>query len=478
MHTNLSELLIFVNDSIRSSLIRINDNGKNTLFVIDDEKHLKGIITDGDIRRLLIDGVKLSQPISNYYNRNCVYGYYNSRKSELNKLFREGIHLVPLIDEEFKVVDYIEFQNDFHIPVAEPYLNGNEYRYLTDVLTSTWISSKGAYIDRFEKQFADYVGCQYGVATCNGTVALHLALTAMGISQGDEVIVPNLTFAATINSVLFCGATPVLVDVEEDSWCISTEEIRKAITSKTKAIVPVHIYGQPCNMETINEIARDNGLFVVEDCAEAHGAEFDGRKVGSIGDVGCFSFFGNKVITTGEGGICVTNDKNVYEKMKILRDHGMSKSKRYYHEVVGFNYRMTNMQAAIGCAQLEQIESILDWRRKLEDKYFEKMGTIPLVKLQNRSIDKTKKIPWLISILVPEEKRSFITEKLLYYGIETRDFFITLSDMKIYQKYKFSDTNSKKLSRCGINLPTNNKVDDNVIELITKIIREVIDSRG
>ena len=247
-----------------------------------------------------------------------------------------------------KLVDYACFDENIHISLAQPQLSGNEYKYLMDAFLSTWISSIGSYISRFEETFSNYCGVKYGIATSNGTTALHLALSALDIGSGDEVIVPDITFAATINAVLYTGAVPVIVDVEEDSWCIDPDEIEKAITPKTKAIIPVHIYGQPCNMDAICAIARKNNLYIIEDCAEAHGAEWKNGKVGSFGIISCFSFFGNKVITTGEGGMCITDSIELNEKMRILRDHGMSRKKKYYHEVIGFNYRMTNLQAAIG----------------------------------------------------------------------------------------------------------------------------------
>jgi len=264
-----------------------------------------------------------------------------------------------------------DMKRDINIPISSPDLSGNELKYLTDAFKSTWISSSGEFINRFEQNFARYCECSHGVAVANGTVAIHLALVTLGIKCGDEVIVPDLTFAATINAVLHANATPVIVDIEKDSWCISPTEIKKAISPKTKAIIPVHLYGQPCDMEKIMEIAKENNLYVIEDCAEAHGANFKDRKVGSFGDISCFSFFGNKVITTGEGGMCVTNNQKLDNKMRELRDHGMSKTKKYWHNYPGFNYRMTNLQAAIGVAQLERIEEILANRNKIELKYRE-----------------------------------------------------------------------------------------------------------
>lgn len=355
---------------------------------------------------------------------------------------------------------------DSLIPVSEPVLEGNEQKYLMDALSSSWISSTGKYITDLERQFSNYCGTNYGVAVSNGTVALHLALLALDIGQGDEVIVPAFTFAATINAVLYTGATPVVVDIERDSWCISPEEIEKAVTSRTKAIIPVHIYGQPCDMDRINSIAEKYGLKIIEDCAEAHGAEFNGKKVGSFGHIGCFSFYGNKIITTGEGGICLTNHEELADKMKILRDHGMRKNRRFYHEIVGFNYRMTNLQAAIGVAQLEKIEEMLFWRSSLEQKYRQVLERIPGIQFQRNDLPLRKKVTWLVSILVDNMDRNTYIYKLQENGIETRPFFYPLSDMKIYKKYIFSCKNSQEIAAKGINLPTIKKMD---IKEITRI---------
>jgi perosamine synthetase len=313
------------------------------------------------------------------------------------------------------------------------------------------------------------------VATSNGTTALHLALTALGIGEGDEVIVPDITFAATINSVIYTGATPVIVDIEEDSWCINPDEIEKAITPKTKAIIPVHVYGQPCDMGRICEIAKKNNLYIVEDCAEAHGAEWNGKKVGSFGMISCFSFYGNKVVTTGEGGMCITDSKELNDKMRILRDHGMSKERRYYHEVIGFNYRMTNLQAAIGTAQTERIDEILAWRADLESQYRQELSKINGVTLQRNDLQDRKKITWLMSVLVSGDKRDNVMSVLKENDIDVRPFFIPLSEMEIYKKYAENDCMvSKKISKMGLNLPTTYEIKKEEIEKIALLLRKSI----
>ncbi len=230
---------------------------------------------------------------------------------------------------------------------------------MTDAVLSGWISSQGEYINSFEKGFADFCGTKYAVAVSNGTVALHLALTALGIKPEDEVIVPALTFVATAAVVRHCHAKPVFVDVETSTWNMDTKKLAAAITDQDQGGIPVHLYGMPCRMDAIMEIAKQKNVWVVEDAAEAHGAEFLGKRVGSWGHAGCFSFFGNKIITTGEGGMIVTDDEELNGRLRILRDHGMNLQRRYWHDVVGYNYRMTNLQAAIGVAQLERWRSDL-----------------------------------------------------------------------------------------------------------------------
>ena len=266
----------------------------------------------------------------------------------------------------------------------------------------------------FEEKFASYCGTKYAVAASNGTTALHLVLVSLGIKADDEIIIPDLTFIATGNAVKYIGAKVITVDVDEDTLCISPEAIRKAISSKTKAIIPVHLNGHPANMEEINKIAKENNLFVVEDAAEAHGAEFNGQKVGSLSNAGIFSFYGNKIITSGEGGMITTNSKELYKKMRYLRDHAMSKDKKYWHTEVGFNYRMTNLQAALGVAQFERIDEILLKRKELFEYYQERLKNVQGIKL-NYKASWAKNVYWLISIEIDgyiESQRDEFIQKL------------------------------------------------------------------
>jgi perosamine synthetase len=241
-------------------------------------------------------------------------------------------------------------------PVYQPSLSGNEKKYVIECIDSTWISSKGKFINEFEKKFADYLGVEYAASVSNGTVALHVALLALGIGPGDEVIVPTFTYIASVNSITYTGATPVFVDSDASTWQMDIADTRKKITPKTKAILAVHLYGHPCEIEELRKIADENKIFLIEDTAEALGSEYEGRKVGTFGDISTFSFFGNKTITTGEGGMVVTNDKELYEKCVHIKGQGLAKDAEYWHDIIGYNYRMTNICAAIGLAQLERVE--------------------------------------------------------------------------------------------------------------------------
>lgn len=473
MQTDFENILCYENDSIATAMEIIGRGMKKTAFVLaPDTDIIVGTVTDGDIRRGLLKGISLSDEIKLCMNTDFIYINKNEQHMKTMKV-DAGVAIVPVVSKDMKLIGYEEKVQNSYIPIASPQLSGNEFKYLVDAFLSTWISSSGEYINKFEKEFSQYCGTQYGVATSNGTTALHLALVALEVGPGDEVIVPDITFAATINAVLYTGATPVIVDIEEDSWCISPIEIEKAITTKTKAIIPVHIYGQPCDMGKIMEIAKRHNLYVVEDCAEAHGAEYAGQKVGSIGHIGCFSFFGNKVITTGEGGMCLTNDQELEKKMRLYKDHGMSKTRKYYHEVIGYNYRMTNLQAAIGVAQLERIDEIHNWRQKLENYYYDKLSLLDDVVLQKRDLAQRKKIVWLVSILVDENKKEKIAEGLKNLGVDVRYFFVPLSEMEIYKQYTFSNDVSKKVSRCGINLPTTFDISLEIVDKIVNVIKKL-----
>jgi perosamine synthetase len=366
----------------------------------------------------------------------------------------------------------------YKYPIAEPEIGEEELKNVVEAVKNRWVSSKGKFIEEFEGSFAKYVGVKYGVATSNGTAALHLALVALNIGESDEVIVPDLTFAATINAVIYVGAKPVIVDINPDYWCIDPDKLERAITPSTKAIIPVHLYGHPCDMDAIMEIASRHNLYVIEDAAEAHGAEYKGRKVGSFGHVSCFSFYGNKIITTGEGGMCLTDDRELAERIKILRDHGMDPNRRYWHDVVGFNYRMTNLQAALGLAQLGKIEKFIEKKREIAKIYMEELSSLEGITL-HPEMSWAKCVYWLYSILIDDVKikvtRDVLAGKLEENSIETRKFFYPLHEMPIYQKYaSLTYPISSKISKQGLNLPSSVKLSEEDVKHIARKIREIV----
>ena len=364
------------------------------------------------------------------------------------------------------------------IPIAEPCLDEEELSNVIEAVKSGWISSKGKFIEEFEQRFANYCGRKYGVATSNGTVALHLALKALGIGKGDEVIVPDLTFVAVANTVTYCNAKPVFVDCQPEYWCIDPEKIEEAITPKTKAIILVHLYGHPCDMDAIITIAKRHNLYVIEDAAEAHGAEYKGKKVGSFGDISCFSFYGNKIITTGEGGMCLTNNEELAEKMRILRDHGMNPSKKYWHDVIGFNYRMTNLQAAIGVAQLKKLDAFVEKKRKIARWYQEGLKDLAengLITL-HPEMEWAKCVYWMYCILVEDEfgmSRDDLMRRLEEKGIETRSFFYPMHVMPPYKNNE-RFLIAKEISRKGINLPSGIKLSKGETREICENIKDIV----
>jgi perosamine synthetase len=358
------------------------------------------------------------------------------------------------------------------IPVSEPTITGKEIEYVLKAVKSGWVSSLGDFITKFEEEFAKFVDTKYALTVTSGTAGLHLALVSCGIKEGDEVIVPDLTFIATANAVKYTGATPVFADIDKDTWCISPEDIRKKITSRTKAIIPVHLYGHPADMDPILEIAKEYGLYVIEDCAEAHGAEYKGKKVGSIGNCGVFSFYGNKIITTGEGGMITTNDGNLYERARYLRDHAMSKEKRYWHTEIGYNYRMTNIQAALGLAQLERVEEIIQKKREIFRWYQEGLKGLEGIRI-NPEKEWAKNVFWMVCLVnedFDEEKRDDFMKNLRERGIDTRPFFYPCSMMPMYRKDVFENPVSYEIYRKGVNLPSSYNLER---EDITYICNEI-----
>jgi perosamine synthetase len=358
------------------------------------------------------------------------------------------------------------------LPVAVPSLTGNEAKYVLDCIESGWVSSLGKYIQSFEQSFAEFCEARYGIAVSNGTVALHLALATLGIGPGDEVIVPTLTFVATANAIRYVGATPVFADSDPQTWTLDPEDVKRKLTSRTKAIIPVHLYGHPVDMQPLMDLAQERNLFVLEDAAEAHGALYWNKKVGGIGHINCFSFYGNKIITTGEGGMLTTNDAQLAERARFLRDHAMSPERRYWHTEVGYNYRMTNIQAALGLAQMERIEVFIEHKRWLAQRYNQLLADVPGIVLPPEA-SWAKSVYWMYSILLedkfPMDRDTFMS-RLKEQGIDSRPFFYPVHSLPPYQSTGGHFPVAEDISRRGINLPSGmNMQEEDVIRVAEEI---------
>ncbi len=362
------------------------------------------------------------------------------------------------------------------IPISKPSISQLEIDYVTDAVTSTWVSSLGPYIDRFEAEFAAFCGVKHAIAVSNGTVALHLVLHTYGIGKDDEVIMPNLSFIATANSVLYTGAKPIFSDIDQSNLCMDPSDIEHRITAKTKAIMPVHLYGHPANMTAINVIAKKHGLLVIEDAAEAHGASIGNHRVGCLGDCATFSFYGNKNMTTGEGGMITTNDDELAKRCRYLRDHAMSKEKRYWHTEMGFNYRMTNIQAALGCAQLERIEELMHERQRIFNLYEDNFTDFRGVKL-NRTESWATNSYWLICAEIEginETQRDELMFKLKEKNIDSRPYFYPMSLMP-YIQTKSDTPVSNRVYKQGINLPSFVDLSTDEIHYICSTLKSLLE---
>lgn len=356
----------------------------------------------------------------------------------------------------------------YRFPVYQPYLKGNEKKYVDDCLDSTWISSKGKYIDLFEDSFSKFTDIKYATAVSNGTVALHLALLSLGIGENDEVIVPTFTYVASVNAIKYVNATPVFVDSHPITWQIDPSKIQEKISSRTKAIMAVHIYGHPCEMNQIKKIAKEFKLFIIEDCAEAIGSYFEHKHAGSFGDISTFSFFGNKTITTGEGGMVCTNNKELSNQVIRFKGQGLAQGKEYFHDIVGYNYRMTNICAAIGYAQLEKISEIIARKEKVILMYKEFLESAPVE--IHREFENVKHSYWMITILAQSEnEKNELRTCLAENGIETRPAFHPVHTMPMYfEKTRYPI--AEDLGKRGINLPSYPDLTEDAIRFITSKI--------
>lgn len=472
----LNSLLASATCSMRDALRTIDRNARGIAFIVDSDRLLHGVVTDGDIRRAILNGLSPETPVAEFMTRSPISVREGAPAERIIGLMSEGIKYVPVVDEHKRVVDYAAFTQAVHLPVASPAFSGNELRYVTECVLTNWISSRGRFVTEFERIFAKFCGVKHGITVSNGTVALHLALVLAGIGPGDEVIVPTLTFVATANAVRYTGATPIFADSNPVTWTLDPPEIERRITKRTKAVIPVHLYGYPCDMDPIMDLARRHRLVVIEDAAEAHGAMYKGKRVGSIGHIGCFSFFGNKIITTGEGGMLTTNEDGLAERARMLRDHGMSQTERYWHETVGFNYRLTNLQAAVGVAQMERIETLLAQRAAVGGHYKELLKDDQCIELPSE-VPWARPVTWLYTVLLREGiNRDQVIKRLEFAGIDLRPCFHPVHSLPPYAVQERFPV-AEALSRRGLSLPTWASMRQDQIERICRALLDCLPTR-
>jgi perosamine synthetase len=474
---SVDEMSVQANATLQDAMMTIDNNAQGACFVLED-KLLVGVLTDGDIRRALLTGVQVAASVTEAMNRDFISMGVNTPLEKIQSLLAKSRH-VPITDAEGKLVDYACASRYHQVALTQPILDGNELEYVTDCIRTGWISSQGKYVRQFEENFGKYVGNPHTLAVSNGTVALHLALVTLGVGPGDEVLVPDLTFVAPVNAVLYVGATPVMVDVDPNSLAINMDAAERAITSKTRAIIPVHLYGHPADMGRAIELAKKHSLLVIEDCAEAIGSHYHGRHVGSLGDAAIFSFFGNKTLTTGEGGMLLFNHMEKLERSRVLRDHGMSRERRYWHDQVGYNYRLTNIQAALGVAQLERVDRFVAQKRWIAEEYSRHLSEVEGLQLPGEFGDVVNSY-WLYTVILPTElslQRDQILNSLAMNGVEARRVFYPIHRMPPYAKYTPVEKSfpvSSLAADSGISLPSSVNITASDIERVSCVFKKII----
>jgi len=479
--TNVEELLLQQRASAYEALTLLDKTGHRFLFIVDEDGRLAGVLTDGDIRRGLLKGIDVHSAVEQFARKDFVSLPVDATDQEISETLTARISFIPLLDKEGRPVDYSSLQHHRKYPVSQPLFDGNEENYVMECIRTGWVSSQGRFVTEFERLLASFHDTSHALAVSNGTVALQLALAALDIGPGAEVIVPTLTFAATASAVIHAGATPVFADVDPVTWLMGAKQIESVLTDRTRAVIPVHLYGYPCPMPEVLALAKERNLKVIEDAAEAFGASVDEKIVGSFGDAACFSFYGNKTITTGEGGAALFKDPDVFVRGKMLRDHGMSTTLRYWHLEPGFNFRMTNLQAAVGVAQMERIAAILQKKQRILDFYTERFGGLKEF-VQQKACLGGKPSCWLYTLLLSEcagiDRDEFAT-RLIRNGIETRPMFYPLHTMPAFERYasKASLPVAEHIAARGLSFPSSATLTEQGLDNICTVARSILRMR-
>jgi perosamine synthetase len=366
------------------------------------------------------------------------------------------------------------------IPVNEPHLGARELEFIAECVRTGWVSSSGKFITEFEERWAGYCGRKHGVAVSNGTVALQLAIQALDLKPGDEVIMPTFTIISCAQAVIYAGAMPVLVDSEPRTWCMDTTQLSGKITTRTRAIMPVHIYGHPVDMDPVLDLAAKHDLAVIEDAAEAHGAEYRSRRCGSFGLMSCFSFYANKLVTTGEGGMVLTDDSAIADKLRSLRNLCFLPGRRFYHEDLGFNFRLTNLQASLGVAQIERMDQIIQKKRWIGEEYTRRLQHIPTIQLPVEE-KWARTVYWMYGLVLSPDTRmnaAEFSEKLKQRGVETRPFFLGMHEQPVFRRRSLFKGErypvAERIARQGLYLPSGIGLTPEQLATVSDAVNEVL----
>ena len=479
-YSSLRKFIVQDNLRLKGCLKTIEKNENGLVFVCNNKRKILGTITDGDIRRYLIKNNDINCSVKKIMKKSFFSLPLNTSQEKIRSKLSSVIKLIPLVNKNNELVDIASIYRFSLLPIYEPYLKGNEQRYANDAINSGWISSRGEYVKKFENSFSKAIGAKNAISVTSGTSAIQLALITLGVGLGDEVIVPNFTFAAVYNAVIFSGAKPIMVDINKDTLCLDDDLVEKKINKKTKAIIPVHLYGCAANIKNILKIAKKHKIFVIEDCAEAIGTYYKKKHVGLFGDAATFSFYGNKTISTGEGGMVLFKSNKNFLKANVIKNHGMSTKIPYWHEQLGLNFRMTNIQASIGLGQMEQFQTILKKKKIISDYYNKELSRINSIDLV-KSPKETVNSHWLYVIILNKKSkisRDDLIKKFKLEGIESKRVFFGADEMKLYKKYLNQNDhfpNSKLISENALCLPSFTGLNkESLIKIISVIKKETI----
>jgi len=482
MNKDINLLSIRENNTIRDAMESIGKTGIRIVLVVDENKKLLGVTTDGDIRRALLTGKNFDNQIKEIMIKNPIVAFERTPAADLlETMLKRSIQEIPIVNDEGILLDIALLPELKSIPLSSPDVTNKEVEIISQVLSTPYLSI-GPKIKEFEKKMADFIGMKYAVALNSGTSGLHLCVRSLDIKDGDEVITSPFSFIASANCMLFERAKPVFVDIDKNTLCIDPDKIEEKITERTKAILPVHIFGHPCEMEKIMQIAKKHNLAVIEDACEALGAEYKGRKAGTFGNAAVFAFYPNKQITTAEGGIVVTNDEKIAKLCQSMRNQGRDEGDSWLsHSRLGYNYRMTEISAALGVTQMGRVGEILRKREEVAESYNKRLSKIEGLKIPYVAPD--CKLSWFVYVVRLDEKfsredRDAIIQKLGERGISAKNYFPPIHLEPFYvNMFGFKEGDfpvTEKVGSRTIALPFYNNLGEEQVDYISKNLEAII----